>query len=86
VRTRSTRPGSGGRSTFKATPDLKRVVLRTKKDGTILELRAGQSNLQACLPGTVYLGKDGDGPYVGGVAAIRCRKSRPRTKVTAALP
>ena len=46
VRTSSTRPGSGGRSTFKAPPDLKRIVFRTKKDGTILELRAGQSNLQ----------------------------------------
>lgn len=63
VRTTSTRPGSGGRSTFKAPLGLGRVVFRTKGDGTILELRAGQSNLQDCLPGTVYMGKNGAGPY-----------------------
>lgn len=64
VRTSSTRPGSGGRSTFKAPPGLGRVVFSSKIHGTILELRSGQSNLQDCLPGTTYKGKDGDGPYV----------------------
>lgn len=63
VRASSTRPGSGGRSTFKAPAGLGRVVFSSHSHGTILELRAGQSNLQDCLPGTVYLGKDGDGPY-----------------------
>lgn len=63
IRTSSTRPGSGGRSTFKAPPGLGRVVFSSKRHGTILELRSGQSNLQDCLPGTVYRGKDGDGPY-----------------------
>lgn len=63
VRTSSTRPGSGGRSTFKAPAGLGRVVFSSYSHGTILELRAGQSNLQDCLPGTVYLGKEGDGPY-----------------------
>lgn len=62
VRTTSTRPGSGGRSTFKDA-GLQRVVFSSKVHGTILELRAGQSNLQDCLPGTVYLGKGGAGPY-----------------------
>jgi len=60
VRTTSTRPGSGGRSTFKAPPDLLRVVFSSKTSGTILELRAGNSNLQDCLPGTEYAGKDGE--------------------------
>lgn len=63
VRTSSTRPGSGGRSTFRAPPGLGRIVFSSERHGTILELRAGQSNLQDCLPGTVYLGKNDDGPY-----------------------
>lgn len=54
VRTTSTRPGSGGRSTFKATPGLTRVTFSSKQHGTILELRAGGSNLMDCLPGTRY--------------------------------
>lgn len=63
ARTSSTRPGSGGRSTFQAPSGLGRIVFSSAKHGTILELRAGQSNLQDCLPGTVYLGKHGEGPY-----------------------
>lgn len=63
VRTTSTRPGSGGRSTFKAPEGVGRVVISSATHGTILELRAGQSNLQDCLPGTAYLDKDGNGPY-----------------------
>lgn len=65
VRTTSTRPGSGGRSTFRAPPDLRRVVfaVRGQENPTILELRAGQSNLQDCLPGTTYRSKDGKSIY-----------------------
>lgn len=62
VRTSSTRPGSGGRSTFKAPEGLNLVVFKSTAHGTILELRAGNSNLQDCLPGTTYLTKGG-GPY-----------------------
>lgn len=61
VRTSSTRPGSGGRSAFKAPAGLTRVCFASKTRGTILELRAGQSNLQDCLPGTRYRTAD-DGP------------------------
>lgn len=68
VRTTSTRPGSGGRSTFQAPAGLGRVVFASKALGTILELRAGQSNLQDCLPGTVYRDKNGGGPYVQAYA------------------
>ena len=63
VRTNSTRPGSGGRSTFRAPEGLGWVKFSSKTLGTILELRAGSTNLQDCLPGTVYLGKNGGGPY-----------------------
>lgn len=61
VRTSSTRPRSGGRSTFKAPAGLTRVCFASKTRGTILELRAGQSNLQDCLPGTRYRTEE-DGP------------------------
>lgn len=61
VRTSSTRPGSGGRSAFKAPTGLSRVTFKSKAHGTILELRAGQPNLQDCLPGTRYRSKE-DGP------------------------
>lgn len=63
ARTSSTRPGSGGRSTFKVPKGLGRVKFSSHIYGTILELRAGQSNLQDCLPGTVYFDKHGNGPY-----------------------
>lgn len=63
VRTSSTRPGSGGRSTFKVPPDLRRIKFASKKHGTMLELRAGNTNLQDCLPGTIYVSKDGEGLY-----------------------
>ena len=62
VRTTSTRPGSGGRSTFRAVPGLRWIKFASKAQGTILELRAASSNLQDCLPGTVYLSQ-GEGPY-----------------------
>ncbi|WP_022980820.1 AAA family ATPase [Ideonella sp. B508-1] len=66
VATSSTRPGSGGRVTFRipAGLNLGRVVFASASGGTILELRAGQSNLQDCLPGTTYYSKDGSGPWV----------------------
>lgn len=59
VRTCSTRPGSGGRGTFRASDDLSWITFRSKRLGTILELRAKSSNLQDCLPGTRYCSKDG---------------------------
>jgi len=63
VRTSSTRPGSGGRSTFIAAEGLRWISFRSKSSGTILELRAASSNLQDCLPGTIYNVKNGGGPY-----------------------
>ena len=65
VRTTSTRPGSGGRSTFKKTRGVAVVWVRFshKELGTLLELRASSPNLQDATPGTAYLGKDGEGPY-----------------------
>lgn len=78
VRTSSTRPGSGGRSAFKAPPGLTRVKFSSKAHGTILELRAGQPNLQDCLPGTRYRSDEG-GPiyeqsYANGKALDRAPK------------
>lgn len=66
VPTSSTRPGSGGRVTFRvpAGSRLTWVCFRNKTDGTILELRASSPNLQDCLPGTTYLSADGSGPWV----------------------
>ena len=63
VYTTSTRPGSGGRVTFRAVPGMKWLKFSSKTRGTILEFRADSPNLQDCLPGTVYTGKDGGGPY-----------------------
>ena len=68
-RTSSNRPGSGGRSTFKVPPDLGWISFRRKgARGPSLELRAGSTNLQDTLPGTVYTVKDKktgkvEGPY-----------------------
>jgi hypothetical protein len=66
VGTTSTRPGSGGRSTFKSEEKLRWITFRTKAHGTILELRAASSNLQDCLPGTVYMGLDEAGQFTKG--------------------
>ncbi len=63
VRTTSTRPGSGGRSTFRSEKGLRWISFKSKKAGTILDLRAASSNLQDCLPGTIYFTKDGGGPF-----------------------
>lgn len=64
VRTLSTRPGSGGRSTFRVPPgtDLRWIRFASRAQGSVLELRAHSSNLQDCLPGTVYMTPTG-GPY-----------------------
>ncbi len=62
IRTTSTRPGSGGRSTFKAPEGLGWVKFSSKQHGTILELRAGSTNLQDTLPGTIYV-TNGEGPF-----------------------
>ncbi len=59
VRTRSTRPGSGGRSTFAAEAELTWVKFATDAKETILELRADSPNLQDCVPGVVYRDKGG---------------------------
>lgn len=66
VHTSSTRPGSGGRVTFKvpAGAGLRWLKFSSKTHGTILELRAESQNLQDTLPGTVYHSADGSGPWV----------------------
>lgn len=58
VRTLSTRPGSGGRSTFVDAGGLRWLKFRTR-DGIALELRAASANLQDCVPGLVYETRDG---------------------------
>lgn len=60
VRTCSSRPGSGGRSTFKATPDLRWIRFAAKGVGIALEFRAHSDNLQDCVPGVQYLDKAGN--------------------------
>jgi hypothetical protein len=60
ARTRSTRPGSGGRSTFAADGDIGRLVFKCANFGTVIEFRAEQSNLQDTVPGIVYRDKDGN--------------------------
>lgn len=65
VHTSSTRPGSGGRVTFRvpAGVQLEWVKFSSKTFGTVLELRATSPNLQDTLPGTVYHSQDGTGPW-----------------------
>ena len=58
VRTRSTRPESGGRSMFLADGEIGWVKFSAGA-GTILELRADSPNLQDVVPGLVYRDKDG---------------------------
>lgn len=60
VRTVSTRPGSGGRSTFAADGDLGWIKFTGKRLGTVLELRAHSPNLQDAIPGVVYASNDGE--------------------------
>lgn len=63
VRTRSTRPGSGGRSIFKAPAGGGLAWLKFSSKvagiGTVLELRATSTNLQDVVPGVVYRDKSG---------------------------
>jgi hypothetical protein len=57
VRSSSTRPGSGGRSTFSAPDGCGWVKFRAKFDGRaaiVFELRALSPNLQDVVPGLVY--------------------------------
>lgn len=60
VRTRSTRPGSGGRSTFAADGEIGRLVFKCSEFGTVIEFRAEQTNLQDTVPGIVYRDKEGN--------------------------
>lgn len=60
ARTRSSRPGSGGRSTFKAKSNLGWVKLAVPGLGTVFELRAHSANLQDVLPGVLYRDKAGN--------------------------
>ena len=46
VRTKSTRPGSGGRSAFQVEGELRHLCFKTKQHGVVLELRATSPNLQ----------------------------------------
>ena len=54
VRTKSTRPGSGGRSAFQVEGELRHLCFKTKQHGVVLELRATSPNLQDALPGVLY--------------------------------
>lgn len=71
VHTSSTRPGSGGRVTFRVPVGaiLRWLKFSSKTHGTILELRAESPNLQDTLPGTVYHSQDGSGPWAQDYAA-----------------
>ena len=60
VRTRSTRRGSGGRSTFAAEGDLSWLTFRSAATGTVIEFRADSPNLQDTIPGIVYRDKEGN--------------------------
>ena len=65
ITTLSTRPGSGGRITYRLPPGspARWITFASKIHGTILELRAHSPNLQDSLPGTVYMSQDGTGPW-----------------------
>jgi len=74
VHTTSTRPGSGGRVTFRVPTGAAlrwlKFSSREKGIGTILELRATSLNLQDSLPGTRYHSADGSGPWVQDYAGF----------------
>lgn len=59
VRTKSTRPNSGGRSAFAEEPDLAWLTFRSKATGTVIEFRAFSPNLQDTIPGIVYTDNSG---------------------------
>jgi hypothetical protein len=82
VATSSTRPGSGGRVAFRVPLGARLTWIRftSKREGTILELRATSPNLQDCLPGTTYFSKDGSGPWVqdySGLYTFDCAPDLP---------
>jgi hypothetical protein len=64
VRTASTRPDSGGRSTFLAPEGVRWLTFAYRDSAgqgvTVLELRADSPNLQDCVPGVVYADKQGE--------------------------
>jgi hypothetical protein len=60
VRTRSTRPGSGGRSAFAAEGEIAWLKFRSPGTRTVIEFRAHSENLQDCVPGVVYVTRAGD--------------------------
>ncbi len=60
VRSASTRPGSGGRSTFKAAEGLRWIRFAFHGGDVVLELRANSSNLQDVIPGLTYYDKSGE--------------------------
>lgn len=59
VRAVSTRPDSGGRSTFRDLDGLRWLSFRSSGI-TVLELRAAAPNLQDCVPGVVYADRHGE--------------------------
>jgi hypothetical protein len=59
VRTRSTRPRSGGRSTFAADGEISWLTFKCGKFGTVIEFRADSPSLQDTIPGIVYMDKAG---------------------------
>lgn len=67
VRTTSTRPKSGGRSTFADPKGLRWLKFSSGESGTVLELRATSSSLQDVVAGAVYrknMNEDNDGEPV----------------------
>lgn len=77
VTTSSTRPGSGGRISFRvpAGSPVRWIKFSSRVHGTILELRATSPNLQDSLPGTVYHSQDGTGPWeqaYDGFLSLEC--------------
>lgn len=72
VRTKSSRPGSGGRAAFADPGELIWRKFQCKKFGVALELRAHSPNLQDCAPGVTYLdrisGQECSQDYANGKA------------------
>lgn len=60
VQSASTRPDSGGRSTFRDPGGLRWLKFSGEGIGTMLELRATSANLQDVIPGLVYRDKVGE--------------------------
>lgn len=60
ARTKSTRPGSGGRSVFADPGGVAWLRFSFEGLGTVLELRAQSANLQDVVPGLLYADKTGE--------------------------